>query len=136
MTLIETPVTPAFRDRPTDSAGPTGTPGGAPPIWSAVATLLCLAFVVAGWISGPGTASVVLYVLSYAAGGTMAAVTAGAELMRRRLSVDLLMILAAAGAAILGDWAEGAVLLFLFSLSNTLEAYAMYRTTRSIDALI
>jgi Cd2+/Zn2+-exporting ATPase len=46
------------------------------------------------------------------------------------------MILAAAGAALLGDWGEGAVLLFLFSLSGTLEAYALYRTTRSIDALI
>jgi Cd2+/Zn2+-exporting ATPase len=66
----------------------------------------------------------------------MAALTAVAELRRWRLSVDLLMILAAAGAAVLGDWGEGAVLLFLFSLSGTLEAYAMYRTTRSIDALI
>jgi Cd2+/Zn2+-exporting ATPase len=77
-----------------------------------------------------------LYALSYAAGGAMAAFTAVAELRRGRLSVDLLMILAAAGAAGLGDWGEGAVLLFLFSLSGTLEAYAMYRTTRSIDALI
>ena len=77
-----------------------------------------------------------LYVLSYLAGGTMTTVTAVTELARLRLTVDLLMILAAAGAAVLGDWGEGAVLLFLFSLSNTLEAYAMYRTTRSIDALI
>jgi Cd2+/Zn2+-exporting ATPase len=46
------------------------------------------------------------------------------------------MILAAAGAAVLGDWGEGAVLLFLFSLSGTLEAYALYRTTRSVDALV
>jgi Cd2+/Zn2+-exporting ATPase len=66
----------------------------------------------------------------------MPALTAAAELLRLRLSVDLLMVLAAAGAAALGDWGEGAVLLFLFSLSETLEAYAVYRTTRSIDALI
>jgi Cd2+/Zn2+-exporting ATPase len=78
----------------------------------------------------------VVYVFSYLAAGTMTAVTAVTELFRLRLSVDLLMILAAIGAAILGDWGEGAVLLFLFSLSNTLEAYALYRTTRSIDALI
>jgi Cd2+/Zn2+-exporting ATPase len=80
--------------------------------------------------------SLVLFVVSYIAGGTMTTVTAVAELRRLRLTVDLLMILAAVGAAVLGDWGEGAVLLFLFSLSNTLEAYAMYRTTRSIDALI
>jgi Cd2+/Zn2+-exporting ATPase len=101
-----------------------------------VATALCAAFGVAGWSVGPGAAALALYALSYLAGGSMAAVTAATELLRRRLSVDLLMVLAAAGAAALGDWGEGAVLLFLFSLSNTLEAYAMYRTTRSIDALI
>ena len=86
--------------------------------------------------SDRGRGRLALYALSYLAGGTMTTVTAVAELTRLRLSVDLLMILAAAGAAVLGDWGEGAVLLFLFSLSNTLEAYAMYRTTRSIDALI
>ena len=111
-------------------------PGEAPPLRSAIATGLCAGLSLAGWILGPGAGSLVLYALSYAAGGTMAALTAVAELKRRRLSVDLLMILAAAGAAVLGDWGEGAVLLFLFSLSGTLEAYAMYRTTRSIDALI
>jgi Cd2+/Zn2+-exporting ATPase len=118
------------------SPGPAGTPGEAPPLRSAVATGLCAVLGLFGWAVGPGTASLVLYVLSYIAGGTMTAVTAVIELSRRRLTVDLLMILAAAGAAVLGDWGEGAVLLFLFSLSNTLEAYAMYRTTRSIDALI
>jgi Cd2+/Zn2+-exporting ATPase len=46
------------------------------------------------------------------------------------------MILAAVGAAALGDWLEGAALLFLFSLSHTLEHFALYRTTRSINALI
>jgi Cd2+/Zn2+-exporting ATPase len=90
----------------------------------------------AAWAVGPGSGSIALYSLSYLAGATMATVTAVTELARLRLSVDLLMILAAAGAAVLGDWGEGAILLFLFSLSNTLEAYAMYRTTRSIDALI
>jgi Cd2+/Zn2+-exporting ATPase len=57
-------------------------------------------------------------------------------LLRLQLGVDLLMILAALGAAIIGDWIEGASLLFLFSLSGTLEAYAMYRTHRSIAALV
>ena len=122
--------------KPSNAAGPTDTLGSAPPLWSAIATLLCLAFAATGWIAGRGSFSVGMYVLSYATGGALAAAAAGAELWRRRLSVDLLMILAAAGAAILGDWGEGAVLLFLFSLSGTLEAYAMYRTTRSIDALI
>ncbi len=51
-------------------------PGKAPPLWSALATVLCAAFGLAGWASGLGTGSFVLYVLSYLAGGTMATVTA------------------------------------------------------------
>ncbi len=93
-------------------------------------------FALAGWIIAPGKSSLALFGLSYVAGATLAARTAVGELKRLRLSVDLLMVLAAAGAAALGDWGEGSVLLFLFSLSNTLEAYAMFQTTRSIDALI
>ncbi|WP_276568571.1 heavy metal translocating P-type ATPase [Xanthomonas euroxanthea] len=43
--------------------------------------------------------------------------------------------LAAAGAAALGAWAEGALLLFLFSLGHALEHYAMGRAKRAIEAL-
>ncbi len=113
-----------------------GTPGAVPPFRLAAATALCALFGLGGWVSGPSRSAVALYVLSYLAGGTLTTLTAAFELARLRLGVDLLMILAAAGAAVLGDWGEGAVLLFLFSLSGTLEAYAMYRTTRSINALI
>ena len=50
--------------------------------------------------------------------------------------VDVLMLLAAFGAAVVGHWLEGAVLLFLFSLGNTLETFAFRRTRRSIEALV
>lgn len=45
------------------------------------------------------------------------------------------MLVAAAGAAALGAWAEGALLLFLFSFGHSLEAYAMSRAKRAIEAL-
>jgi Cd2+/Zn2+-exporting ATPase len=45
------------------------------------------------------------------------------------------MLVAAAGAAALGEWAEGALLLFLFSLGHALEHYAMGRARRAIEAL-
>src|SRR3546814_13628202 len=45
------------------------------------------------------------------------------------------MLVAAAGAAALGAWAEGALLLFLFSLGHSLEHYAMGRAKRAIEAL-
>src|SRR3546814_4730470 len=45
------------------------------------------------------------------------------------------MLVAAAGAGALGAWAEGALLLFLFSLGHALEHYAMGRAKRAIEAL-
>ncbi len=49
--------------------------------------------------------------------------------------IDLLMLFAAVGAAILGEWAEGAFLLFLFSLAHSLEHYALGRARASIRSL-
>ena len=54
---------------------------------------------------------------------------------RFRFNIDLLMIVAAAGAAVLGEWAEGALLLFLFSLGHALEHYALGRARKAIAAL-
>ncbi len=45
------------------------------------------------------------------------------------------MLVAAIGAAILGAWAEGALLLFLFSMGHALEQYAMNKARKSIAAL-
>ena len=52
------------------------------------------------------------------------------------IDVDLLMILAALGAALVGNPFEGALLLVLFSISNVLQNYALSRTRTSIEALI
>ncbi|HET6881697.1 MAG TPA: heavy metal translocating P-type ATPase, partial [Pirellulales bacterium] len=80
--------------------------------------------------------STAAYVLAYIAGGAASFWVAASALLQGKLTVDLLMVVAAAGAAAIGDWAEGGVLLFLFSLSNTLEAYATYRTKHSIESLV
>lgn len=53
----------------------------------------------------------------------------------RRLEIDSLMIVAAVGAAVLGEWAEGALLLFLFSIGHALEGYAMGKARQAIEAL-
>lgn len=76
------------------------------------------------------------YILAYLFGGLVASRAAWGALRRGRIDVNLLMLLSASGAAVLGAWDEGAVLLFLFSLSNTLEHYAMARTRRAIEALM
>jgi len=52
-----------------------------------------------------------------------------------QFEIDFLMLVAAAGAGILGQWEEGALLLFLFSLGHALEHYAMEKARKSIEAL-
>lgn len=77
-----------------------------------------------------------LYFLSYATGGWFGLVASFEALKEKTLNVDLLMILAALGAAAIGQPAEGATLLFLFSLSNTLQTYAMDRSRKAIEKLL
>lgn len=75
--------------------------------------------------------------LVYLAGGLPAGWRALAELWHERtLDIDLLMVIAALAAAAVGAPAEGAVLLFLFSLSTTLETLAMGRARREVEALM
>jgi Cd2+/Zn2+-exporting ATPase len=77
-----------------------------------------------------------LYVAAYLAGGTFSARSAVDDLLHGKVNVDLLMISAATGAAIVNAWAEGAVLLGLFSSSNALEHHALGRTRRAVRALM
>lgn len=58
------------------------------------------------------------------------------SLRERSLDVNFLMVFAAIGAVAVGHVVEAAVLLFLFSLSGTLESYAMSRTQSAIEGLI
>jgi Zn2+/Cd2+-exporting ATPase len=74
--------------------------------------------------------------VAYLVGGRRIAVDSWEGLLERRLSIDFLMGAAAAGAALVGSPLEGAVLIFLFSLSNTLEHYALGRTRQAISRLM
>jgi Cd2+/Zn2+-exporting ATPase len=76
-----------------------------------------------------------LYVAAYFFGGFFTFLEAIENLRARRFEIDFLMLVAAIGAATLGEWAEGALLLFLFSLGHALEQYAMGRAKRAIEAL-
>jgi Cd2+/Zn2+-exporting ATPase len=82
------------------------------------------------------SARLVLYAVSYLAGGFGPGRELIANLLARQLDINLLMVAAAAGSAALGHFGEGAVLLFLFSLSGALERITMERTARSIESLV
>lgn len=89
-----------------------------------------------GYINGlPSWSGLVLYILAYFFGGYFTAKEAVETILKGGFEIDFLMLVAAIGAAILGSWAEGALLLFLFSLGHALEHYAMGKARKSISAL-
>lgn len=81
--------------------------------------------------------SVILYVISYTVGGWIKAKEGLETLFKERdLDVNLLMIAAALGAASIGYWNEGAMLIFIFALSGALESYTMERSRKDISSLM
>jgi Cd2+/Zn2+-exporting ATPase len=106
------------------------------------AAVLCwlflgLALIAEHFTPAPSWVPLTLFALSYIAGGTFATISALRDLfLERKVSVDFLMITAAIGAAIVGHWEEGAILLGLFSTSNALEHHALGRTQRAVRALM
>lgn len=100
--------------------------------------VLTFVFMITGWLAAKfGFAwHDALYVGAYFTGGCFG-VRAGLRSLRQwTIDVDLLMVLAALGAAIVNAAFEGAMLLFLFSLSNVLQAYAIDRTRKAIKSLM
>ena len=87
-------------------------------------------------ISGVGTVTHVLYTGAYIFAGQQGVRSAWASLREKELDIDVLMVLAALGAALIGAPFEGGLLLFLFSFSNVLQRHAMDRTSRAIESLL
>jgi len=104
-------------------------------IFSGVASLLLLAGWLVGLADAPRGLALGLLLGAYAAGGFYTLRDAWQSLRSRSFDIDILMIVAAAGAAALGAWEEGALLLFLFSLGHALEHMAMDRARKAIEAL-
>ncbi len=75
------------------------------------------------------------FIVAYLFGGYYAALEAFHKIRKGGFEIDFLMIVAAVGAAYIGSWVEGALLLFLFSLGHALENYAMNKAKKSIEAL-
>lgn len=97
--------------------------------------LLAAGFAIEKWGTAPDWVPLALYCSAYLAGGFYTLREALSNVRKGKFEIDSLMLVAAAGAAILGAWAEGALLLFLFSLGHALEHFAMGRATKAIEAL-
>ncbi|RMG70383.1 MAG: cadmium-translocating P-type ATPase [Chloroflexi bacterium] len=84
----------------------------------------------------PTWVEAIFAVIAFIAGGVFGAKGAIETLIQEhKLDIDMLMVAAALGAAVIGHWAEGAMLLFLFSLSNVLQDYAIGRSRNAIKSL-
>ena len=114
-----------------------GTPG-----WQTLAAVsaLCLVFGAGGMAAtrfdAPGWLTASLFALSYLFGAWDAARESARLVGRGQIEIHFLMLAVAAGAALVGAWSEGALLLFLFSASGAMEHFAAARTQREISALL
>ncbi len=86
-----------------------------------------------GWVLG---AEEVFWTAAYLFGGFYGVLDGLLALRRGRLDVNMLMLLSALGAALIGHAEEGGTLLFLFSLSNALQTLALERTRQAIRRLM
>lgn len=97
-------------------------------------TLLGLALTVAG---APAWSRTVLFAAAIVVGGIPVARHASQELrLSRSLGINTLMVIAVGGAALIGEWAEAAIVVVLFSLGESLEGYAAEQARGALDGLL
>ena len=105
-----------------------------------MAALLSGLLILAAWITEKNHAGLVpsvLYLLAFAIGGFAKAKEGIEETIKNKeLNVEILMIVAAIGSASIGYWTEGAVLIFIFSVSGALETYTMNKSQKEISSLM
>ncbi|WP_223198499.1 heavy metal translocating P-type ATPase, partial [Solihabitans fulvus] len=104
--------------------------------WAAAALALFLLGLAAQLLDGPGWLWRALYLVCYAAGGWEPGLAGLKALRERTLDVDLLMVVAAIGAAAIGQVTDGALLIVIFATSGALEALATARTEDSVRGLL
>ncbi|WP_254902124.1 heavy metal translocating P-type ATPase [Mycobacterium simiae] len=104
--------------------------------WASVALLLFLAGLTAQLLRAPAWSWSACYLACYLAGGWMPAREGLRALCSRTLDVDLLMVIAAIGAASIGQIVDGALLIVIFATSGALEDAATKRTADSVRGLL
>ncbi|OYX52991.1 hypothetical protein B7Y92_04310 [Candidatus Saccharibacteria bacterium 32-50-13] len=78
----------------------------------------------------------ILYLVSLAAGGTPVAISAVRKLLKRKISISLLVTIAALGALYLGQFAEAAAVMFFFALAEAFEEFGEARSQKAVAALL
>ena len=106
--------------------------------WELVFSIACGVLTAAGWAASRWAPeprwALAAFIPAYVVGAWFPIADAMVALRTRRLEIDFLMLFAAAGAAALGSWFEGSLLLFLFTFGHSLEGFAMRRAREAIAA--
>lgn len=103
---------------------------------TACAVLSLAAFATDQLAWGPAWLAPAFYIMAMFAGGWDALGDVREKLPKGEVDIHFLMLAVAVGASLIGAFAEGALLLFLFSTSSALEEFALHRTHREIHALL
>nr|WP_092068953.1 heavy metal translocating P-type ATPase [Dendrosporobacter quercicolus]NSL47290.1 cadmium-translocating P-type ATPase [Dendrosporobacter quercicolus DSM 1736]SDL83949.1 Cd2+/Zn2+-exporting ATPase [Dendrosporobacter quercicolus] len=107
---------------------------------AALTTAVSAVLVLLAWYAGTKgwePLEICLYIAAYVIGGYRKAWEGLQTLIQERdLDVDLLMIVAAVGAASIGYWQDGAILILIFALSGALEGYTMEKTNQDIRSIM
>jgi Zn2+/Cd2+-exporting ATPase len=106
-----------------------------PLIVAAVAGAALAAGLGSGWL-GHAAAAMILEAAAFALGLTLTLPRAWRSIRLRALDIHVLMLVAAVGAVCLGQWAEAAAVVLLFSIAQILEARTLERARRAIRALM
>ncbi len=102
-----------------------------------ISGVLVGAGVIAEWLNLLETKGVAaLAIGGMAAGGWFLLPKAGRALLRFRPDINLLVVIAAIGASIIGEWIEAAAVVFLFGVAEWLEGWADRRARRAVEALL
>jgi heavy metal translocating P-type ATPase len=104
--------------------------------WATAATALFACGLIAHFAGGPAWLSLALFLACYAAGGWEPGWAGLRALKDKTLDVDLLMVVAALGAAAIGQVIDGGLLIVIFATSGALEAVATQRTADSVRGLL
>ncbi len=105
-------------------------------VWLVVVSGLLIGFGVLASAAGPVWLAVPAYLAAIAVSGVQPARRAVHAIRRRALDINVLMLLAVVGASLLGEWFEGAVVVWLFGVAQWLERMSMERARRAIHSLM